>query len=1217
MTYEYQKLTPTTNADIKGYEEALDYIFREDELKNIAISGSYGAGKSSALETYKNKRNNIKFIHISLSQFGSMERQDDNSGEKSNSITEKRLEGKILNQLIHQVGADNIPLTKFQVKREEKILPIIGNVSVVAVWGILIGYIVKYDLWKQYLTSVGGMLEDWLWFTLYPCMLFVVGVIIVIISVFLIGKVVLYQKSQGCFKKIKIADSEIELFDKKEESLFDRYLDEVLYIFNQSKVNAIVFEDIDRYNSVYIFQQLKEVNRLVNIKRMRDKDKPLKFIYLLKDDMFMSKDRTKFFDFILPIIPVMDGSNSYEKIIEIFKSMQVWPSFDSQFLQEVSFYIDDMRLLKNIANEFNIYSNNVMTTGQDVNKMLAMMIYKNIFPKDYGDLQLSRGYVYNIFAYKSEIANIEKQNISRKIKVLEKENEEMKKLWQTSRNEINEFYDYKIEQARWNQQVKNKLILEKEKRIELFDARNNDKISENLKEISRLKILMDELPSWHLREMITRENIDDIFNEKNINVLSENEVFSEIKESQYFSLIKYLIRNGYIDETYADYMTYFYGESICHGDKVFLRGITDQKAKEYTYKLREPSKVVSIMNSRNYKQVEALNYDLLDYLLENNDEESVQQYIHDILQQIINAQNKEFIFQYLRRCKNEKLFVHLLNMQWENIMNYMCESENVTDEEREKYIWETLCLSTDGDLSVINVDGVLTKYISQNTNFLCMKDRRAKIAISNMEKIDVKFQIINFECANDDLLKDVYEKNLYTLTFSNVCMMLKRFYDISDDEKMIHCNLSCIVSRNGEPLYNYVVDNIESYIDVVLKNCQGCILDKLDVIYFVLDNKNIETDIKAKYVSYLKTRINQIEKVEDKELWRALLQYDVVKYSLGNIFSFFVEMPSESRIDLYGYLNEHSNEVLSGGWNDEFKTLNEERQSDMFDAVVIANQLDNNVYRFILQNMGDSYEEFDVKDIEEEKVNILIELNIIPMTDETLKFMRQEYPSTVINLICNNVRRYCEYISKNIICVKEILDVIEENVTVEDKLELLSLVPNEKISIRDKGYEDEIIKYIVKNNFDENDIEQLIRDYKKASSDFKRIIIDKFAECTEYLLENEIKVPYDVCSQLLSRINGEAKWKIFINSLPIISPYNCIKCLDLFESNDDVENLKRIFIGKRPRFENKKYIKDILTVFDKKGWVSSISESDEYLIAYGRKNETIMKMVEDNILTIL
>ena len=59
----------------------------------------------------------------------------------------------------------------------------------------------------------------------------------------------------------------------------------------------------------------------------------------------------------------------------------------------------------------------------------------------------------------------------------------------------------------------------------------------------------------------------------------------EIKSSDYFELLKFLISNGYIDETYNDYMTYFYEDSLSAQDKVFLRRITDRKGADYDYKI--------------------------------------------------------------------------------------------------------------------------------------------------------------------------------------------------------------------------------------------------------------------------------------------------------------------------------------------------------------------------------------------------------------------------------------------------------------------------------------------------------------------------------------------------------------------------------------------------------------------------------------------------------
>ena len=65
----FEKLTPLENSDIGIYESAIDFAFEQRDIRNIAISGAYGAGKSSVLSAYKNKHNDKRFIHISLAHF--------------------------------------------------------------------------------------------------------------------------------------------------------------------------------------------------------------------------------------------------------------------------------------------------------------------------------------------------------------------------------------------------------------------------------------------------------------------------------------------------------------------------------------------------------------------------------------------------------------------------------------------------------------------------------------------------------------------------------------------------------------------------------------------------------------------------------------------------------------------------------------------------------------------------------------------------------------------------------------------------------------------------------------------------------------------------------------------------------------------------------------------------------------------------------------------
>lgn len=219
---------------------------------------------------------------------------------------------------------------------------------------------------------------------------------------------------------------------------------------------------MDRFNSNVIFERLREVNNLVNVhkynkfknkkrhklinkifRRKEKQYKPLRFFYLLRDDVFVTKDRTKFFDYIIPIVPVLDGTNSYDQFIRHLKQGNILEKFDSTFLQRLALYIDDMRVLKNVYNEFLVYMYRLNNTDLNWNKMLAIIVYKNIFPRDFCNLQLGKGYVHELFEQKENLSKEtigkleeEKQLIQEKITYINKEN-------LTDVQELNDAYEAK------------------------------------------------------------------------------------------------------------------------------------------------------------------------------------------------------------------------------------------------------------------------------------------------------------------------------------------------------------------------------------------------------------------------------------------------------------------------------------------------------------------------------------------------------------------------------------------------------------------------------------------------------------------------------------------------------------------------------------------------------------------------------------------------------
>lgn len=348
--YQFERLTPIDNMDLDVYEDAIDNVFDNSDVKNVAISGAYSAGKSSVLASYKKKHAKLRFLHISLAHFRSPDQ------ETETEVKESVLEGKILNQLIHQIPSEKIPQTNFRVKK--KISPksvIKGSVGAVMLFVALI-YFACFDVWENYVNTLpDNWFKSVLSLSTHQYALMVDGLLIVALLSFIVYRLINVQKNKNVFRKLNLQGNEIEIFEESDDSYFDKYLNEVLYLFENVDADVIVFEDMDRFNANKIFERLREVNTLANIQLQKENKKVLRFFYLLRDDIFVSKDRTKFFDYIIPVVPVVDGSNSYDQFISHFKKGKIFEKFNKSFLQGLSLYIDDMRLLKNIYNEFVIY----------------------------------------------------------------------------------------------------------------------------------------------------------------------------------------------------------------------------------------------------------------------------------------------------------------------------------------------------------------------------------------------------------------------------------------------------------------------------------------------------------------------------------------------------------------------------------------------------------------------------------------------------------------------------------------------------------------------------------------------------------------------------------------------------------------------------------------------------------------------------------------------
>lgn len=1206
--YIFKKLTPVSNADISVYEEAMDFIFENPDVKNVAISGAYSAGKSSILESYKAKHKDTKFVHLSLAHFRTPEEDNTDSDEP---VKESILEGKLLNQLIHQIPSERIPQTNFRVKKGVSKINLALLTIFTSLFILSITFLFASNSINLFITNLNdNWVKDVLSILSNPNSSIIAALILAICSVVFIYNLITAQKNKNVFRKITLQGNEIEIFEEQDDSYFDKYLNEVLYLFENVEADVIVFEDMDRFNVTRIFERLREVNTLVNIQIKKEegsKYTPLRFFYLLRDDIFISKDRTKFFDYIIPIIPVVDSSNSYEQFLKHLKEGNLLDRFNQSFLQSISLYIDDMRILKNIYNEFVVYIHRLNTTDLDYNKMMAMIAYKNLFPRDFSDLQLARGYVFTLFLQKSDLiekalvlAEEKKQNTLDRIEWLKKETlasqEELDDVYAAKDDRLpKDYYGSLTQESKRLKQQTDAEFLKRKQALQDLLENNLSKIEAQLANIER-DISMIRTKS--LKTLITRENIDNVFSVSHTNEINEVNEFKEVKGSEYFDLLKFLIRNGYIDETYTDYITYFYDDSISANDKTFLRRITDKRGSEYTYTLKEPKKVIEspVLSTVEFEQEETLNFDLLECLLINNSVMKYDTYLKVLISQIRNKRNFDFISKFYDTDKSRSQLVIRINELWPDFFSLVQKGNTIPSLQIRQFSIDTFYLSKDEIIKAVNIDDCLSDFVSNSPDYLAINQPNIEKLVSGFSIIGVSFASINYDESDKTLFEEVYKQCLYVLSFENIKLMLIKKYGLEDNSDISHKNYTLIQSHSESPLARYISDNMQEYTEIILANCKGNISDDEDIAVRLLNNTDIEDDAKIRYIETLSTIIVNITQVDDSKLWTTLINQHLVSFSVANASNYFIEHELDEV--LIQFINDEEAEV-------DFSTtaidFGEDVAEKLYDAVVICNDLSVIQYRKILLDLRYYFNNFDATEINDEKFGILIADGILQMDADSLEFVRDKYPRYRLTFIKRNLDKYISLQNNDLFRLDETLPIITWDIDDDKKITLLEF-NRQPLSVIKKRYSDAVNAYIITNTFEPSDKQSLFKNYTQYGTQTQTAIAEMATTVTgvKEIISQKMEIDAALLSVLLKddTLVRNQKIMLFIMSIPKLNEDSCKAHFDEL----GLSELCGIFTKSsgRRNYEKSAEIKTILDALKLHDWIydyyNDERNSDRYTI---------------------
>ena len=1093
---------------------------------------------------------------------------------------------------MHQIDASKIPQTNFRVKQKILGKSVFKITLKCIIFIILSLHICFYSKWSNFVgTLTQFKLFNFIEITTNSFSLIFSGLILLIITWDFLYNLIKTQKNKSIFRRLKFQGNEIEIFEKSDESYFDKYLNEVLYLFDNSNADVIVFEDMDRYNVNKIFQRLREVNTLINSKRGKAK-KPLRFFYLIRDDIFISKDRTKFFDFIIPVVPVIDSSNSYNQFISHFKNGGVFDMFDQHFLQGISLYVDDMRILKNIYNEFMIYYDRIRTTEQDYNKLLAMIVYKNIFPRDFSDTQINKGFVSTLFNGKEEIIKDEVNRFNGEIEEIRQEIKIYEKEYLVNIDELNSTYTRRNYNGNSYVDVNNTEYIKRKKRIEFIQSGGIDSLKDNIQDLENKK---STLYSQRVQNIITRENIDTIFNINYKNFLNEENSFREIKSSNYFRLIKYLIRNGYIDETYEDYMTYFYPNSLTTNDKMFLRSVMDKKAKQWTYKINNAELVLSRLIETDFGEIEILNFSLFDYILDTKGVNS--KYLIIFINQLKDKEYFSFMQQYFNAASNQTLYVESINKYWPSFFSEVIKRNGFSYKQTKEYILITLYYCDDKNIDELNSDNILTTFIASDPLFLDIEEPKVEKLIVQFSKLNIKFKQLNYDRSHKDLFYSIYNNKFYEFTFDNISLMIKHIYNIQNQDDIHHNNYSLVEADSTSKLFEYVNENIDLYMRIILDNCEGIITDNPHAVQELLNNEYIEISKRKEYIDYLQTQIELLENIQEKSFWDLFLEKKLICYSENNILNYYFKSGNGLNGILISFINDY-NELLEFSSNDINSKYGENSSLAFFNSVIISQTIADEKYKSIIDDLNHEYHNFNIEGISDQKIKILIELGTIKMTAENIRFMRTAYINQLIYFIEYNISQYiAEIIDIEPILFTELICILDSNIEDDFKIDLISHT-QEPITVISKKYSDDVKKYILLHNLDTSEIIPLIGNYQNQGDAIKEILRDLSKKYIGSIIDNNIDLSIELFEYLLSKedISIESKLAIMTDNMIKFSKLQCENYIKIIGSKEH----EKVFTG-RPKLEITKINKRFLEKCKSKHWISDFYVENEVLKITRRK----------------
>ena len=771
--WNLQSLTPSyIEAEHGGYVAALIKAIENPNIRNIALSGSYGVGKSSILqkvsellETEPDRKRN-RVVELSLSTLAPIERSTiDESIPVQATTPTNRIQHEIVKQLLYREEPNKSPgsrfrrIERFNWRREISVALLGGFVAV------LIFMILGWG--KTIVTTLSPLFDFGLY--IYPILLALVAGAIFLARALLHGRLHIKQFSAG--------PASITL-DENSVSYFDQYLDEIVYFFETSKRDVVIFEDIDRFNDSHIFETLRSLNTLLNASPQIEK--PIRFIYAIKDSIFdrigletegrktdsrsseikdpaeaesIRANRTKFFDLVIPVVPFITHRSARNLTAQILRGITHDVSDD--LIDLAGRYVPDMRLLKNVRNEFVVFRDRIFSGDGKKLKLsetllFAMMLYKSTHLSDFEVIRLGRSALDKLYAASRELVATNIRRVEREARATRQELLRVSSATERSARlgeSLFEHFDLMVRAAGFQSQNQQYVLGEVAKTVDEIKSlafwqemaatdtasialRNQSygwRLSLTRADVSKLVGDPLDAEAWkaadrNALQTVQAEQVEQLKFLRSADMgklmkrpefLVDYENVAQSLESVAEKLLTrglafQLIRAGYIDRNFTQYTSTFHGDRVSPEATNFINLHVERDLMDEHFELtdKDVDSVVRERGQDSLTEPALFNIAILDHLL-RTDESAAAIMVQSLAR--FDADAKRFLQSYLSSGKEQPLLFEALVKRTPKVLNYLISDVELDDVKRLDLVSHALA-SLVADITY-SVDGDTGEYL--------------------------------------------------------------------------------------------------------------------------------------------------------------------------------------------------------------------------------------------------------------------------------------------------------------------------------------------------------------------------------------------------------------------------------------------------------------------------------------------------------------------------